>query len=182
MGANGSALTWKDPERDKQLRELLSEGFSSSLIGDKMGLSRNAIIGRAHRLGLTCGNGKHRTSKRRERKAPEPKPVKVQAHMNGALAFQITRAIRAKMLRDEAPDQELPKTAIIDGFRHLTVLELENGDCRFPTGEGAGIRFCGRAQVEGFPYCFTHARMAFRPAQERKGHTKSAHSSTGQFA
>lgn len=49
--ARVASVTWT-PEKDDMLRSMLADGYSSSLIANELGFTRNAVIGRKHRLGL----------------------------------------------------------------------------------------------------------------------------------
>lgn len=172
-------------ERDEMLRRLHADDVSFALIADKItretvgtAISRSACMGRAHRLGLP-GRVAGSTPRHSLRRTP---PARTSTQATGGAAAQITRNIIARRLHEEAPDLGA-QVELCDGFRHLTLAELTDETCRWPQGNGPSYVFCGLTPHERFPYCRRHARIAYLPAPERaKGQTKTAHTSTGQFA
>ena len=71
----------------------------------------------------------------------------------------------------------MPKLRCIEIVpRHLALVDLEPGDCRYPYGgdeEGEAITFCGRPRQEGFSYCAPHFQLTRNPgiARERPAAT-----------
>jgi GcrA cell cycle regulator len=128
----------------------------SSIISKQFGLriSRNSVIGKAARLGIPLNKNTSGPKPKAEPK-PKRKPKATPAQRRGL-------GVAPTMSK---PQQPAPAKIRCDplkaGMFHVT--ELEEGMCKWPTGEGAEITFCGLNQVEGMPYCGPHCRLAFQP-------------------
>ena len=160
--------TWTD-ERVELLKKLWSEGFSASQIAAEMGgVTRNAVIGKVHRLGLS-GRGKTSTPG-----APRPrKPRPVGAPLAGARTIRGATALAPKFTpRPEipAPEVDFDEDVVIPFSERVTIMELREFMCRWPMGDPTkpDFRFCGGRAIGGMPYCTHHARVAYQPATERK--------------
>ena len=156
-------------ERVELLKRLWSEGRSASQIAAEIGgVSRNAVIGKVHRLGLAGrvlkGNGEQPTAGRRPRgeaetaSAPAAETPAVLAPAPPAFALVQTQAAR------DPADVALPESA------RVTIMELREFMCRWPMGDPSSpdFRFCGDRAITGLPYCTHHSRIAYQPAAERK--------------
>jgi GcrA cell cycle regulator len=150
------------PEHSAALTENLAQGMSYSeiarTINAKFGTnySRNAALGRAKRMGLG-GTRRPANWARLPPRAEQPNLCKL-------------RERYAAMSRWFVPvfePVESPKLRCADvDPRHLSLLELESGDCHYPYGgdeEGEAITFCGRARREGSSYCEAHFRLTCGP-------------------
>jgi GcrA cell cycle regulator len=150
------------PEHSAALSEYLAQGMSYSEIARAINAkfnttySRNAALGRAQRMGLG-GTGRPRDWARLPPKAEQPSLHKV-------------RERYASMSRWFVPvfePVESPKLRCADvNPRHLSLLELESGDCRYPYGgdeEGEAITFCGHARREDSSYCTPHFHLIRGP-------------------
>jgi GcrA cell cycle regulator len=155
-----------EAEHTQALREYLARGLSYSEIADAInsrfntGYSRNAAIGRAKRLGL-AGPERPGDSLRHFPK----RPPKARA---SRLRQPRERHIPDFMPRMPAPEpMEMPKLRCIEIVpRHLALVDLEPGDCRYPYGgdeEGEAITFCGHPRQEGFSYCTPHFQLTRNP-------------------
>ena len=131
-------------QRAERLRELWRLGLSVDKIAAEIGgITRNAVIGKAHRLGLDV------LYPRRPRTGP---------------------SARVKTTRDKTavvqPQQGAVHAANNFTSQNLTLMQLEASSCRWPVdgSEAAGFFFCG-AQVSGkFPYCEYHVGFAHQPS------------------
>ena len=145
-------MSWT-PEREEKLRELWKKGHSGSQIANMLGdTTRNAVIGKAHRLKLEARSiSKKSTSKPNTEKntAPEIKNQK------------LGRKAKFKaLLLDKNFESENP-----------TKLEnLTEDHCRWPLGEKMepATLFCGRKSMEKFPYCKLHLLYAFQPKNAKE--------------
>ena len=150
------------PEVDAQLEQGIKEGLSYSLIAARIGgITRNAAIGRAHRLGIaiprttvTRIKSKRRNAPYQPRKRSDPKSFKLHSRRPSAAIFQA--------------EPYTPKPApFIPENERKSLLQLEERDCRWPCTDEPPHMFCGRAKVAGLPYCDEHARIAFVPPHPR---------------
>lgn len=147
---------WTD-EQIEMLKVLFAKGLSSSQISKEIGggLSRSAVIGKVHRLGLA---GKA-TPSAPVRAAAKPKPAQPSLRVIGDAVFE---EAEARLPREVVPERaEAPGSA--------TLLTLEGRMCKWPIGDPASdtFTFCGRRREEG-SYCATHARVAFQPPKGGK--------------
>jgi GcrA cell cycle regulator len=158
-------MSWTD-ERVELLKKLWSDGLSASQIaGELGGITRNAVIGKVHRLGLSGRAKSASTAVARPRKA------RSSSHMLRMARASIrgnTALAHAYEIEDEAAP-ELVENVIPIGQRR-TILELTEQTCRWPIGDpgSTDFFFCGGNPVGGSPYCAYHARMAYQPAAARR--------------
>lgn len=144
---------WTD-KAVEDLKTLWARGLSASQIAGQLGaVSRNAVIGKAHRLGLA---GRARP----ERQAVAAKHQHRTRHRSKAKAPPMNK--REKSLADLLTAEPLPPKEVTDIARK-TFAELESTDCRWPVGEPGepGFGFCGCKASAGLPYCQDHARRAY---------------------
>ena len=159
-------MSWTD-ERVELLRKLWLDGLSASQIAAELahGITRNAVIGKVHRLGLS-GRVKAQAPaapRQRTRSAaprPAPRPSAPIARGNLAVAFRPM----------EAPEPLPMEDVVIPMSEMVTIMELREGMCRWPVGDPTTpeFRFCGSKGASVGPYCQHHARIAYQPAQERR--------------
>jgi len=167
-------LTWTK-ERVELLTKLWIEGLSASQIAAKLGedVSRNAVISKAHRLGLTHGEAKRvRTPRSRKPRSPDPAPTdQASSHDEPTPVSMPPTPVAAN-----EPPAALPAPLPIRGeavaprSEGVTIMELREGVCRWPLGDPSTpeFRFCGARANTGLPYCTHHAQIAYQPATERK--------------
>jgi len=141
-------MNWSD-DRVEQLKTLWTEGLSASQIARALGgVTRNAVIGKVHRLGLA---GRASPSRAERPRVSMPKSPSMRAHVPAI------------------PVVEEDPLTLEDGS-HATVLTISDRMCRWPIGDPAAteFHFCGRSPKSGSPYCEAHARKAYQPQQQRK--------------
>ena len=192
--------TWTD-ERVEQLRKLWSDGLSASQIATEIGgVSRNAVIGKVHRLGLS-GRTKTpipATTARPARKAPAPAPqatapisrpapsapASAPAPAPRPIAASFSSASLAAAPAIEKPIAEIaakPMPAahgdvVVPLSERVTIMDLREFMCRWPMGDptSPSFRFCGARSVTGMPYCTHHASIAYQPVMDRRRDRKRA--------
>ena len=156
-------MSWTD-ERVELLKKLWADGLSASQIaGELGGVTRNAVIGKVHRLGLS-GRAKSPSSS-----SPRPRKARASSHMmrvsrgsmrgNTALAYDY----------DIEPEPELIEK-LIPVAQRRTLLELTEATCRWPVGDPGSPEFffCGGETITSLPYCAYHSRVAYQPPSERR--------------
>jgi GcrA cell cycle regulator len=153
-------MGWTD-DRVETLRKLWTEGLSASQIAKQLGgVTRNAVIGKVHRLGLA---GRATPSRPAKRPRPVARP----------------RLVSASPGSPQRPrPQQAPYLALVPHLEPLkaedgsvtTVLTLSDNVCKWPIGDptDATFAFCGRGAGQSGPYCADHASLAFQPAQPRR--------------
>ena len=174
----GAKLSWTD-ERVELLKKLWTEGLSASQIAGRLGsgVTRNAVIGKVHRLNLSGRAPQPRTSQpRAPRKQREPS---LAGRANGMPSMPTAGATALKpMLRVEVQPrpQSLPEpkpVRLVDlpkGGGRVTILHLSEKTCKWPIGDPGSDEFCfcGHGPRDGSPYCEYHARLAYQPLQDRR--------------
>lgn len=158
----------RDEAHSKALRECLDKGMTFSEIAralnERFGTAytRNAAIGRARRMGLSVCERAAGTVPDRP-KQPDARRL---------------RKKRARRLAQPAPkpttlerDAVLQLRCVAITPRHLALVDLEAGDCRYPYGgdaEGEPITFCGHPRHEGSSYCPSHFHLTSLPEVVRE--------------
>ncbi|HEY9011055.1 MAG TPA: GcrA family cell cycle regulator [Devosia sp.] len=185
---------WTD-ERVELLKKLWLEGLSASQIAGVLGegVTRNAVIGKVHRLKLS-GRAKPASSAPRVRTAPRPAARRVASPsagrslgggssaglggmmksrplpsgggaIHGATALKISEEFETEVYT--APQvQEL----YIPEDQRLTLLQLNEHTCKWPIGDplSPDFYFCGQHSDEGRPYCEFHSRRAYHQIEKKK--------------
>lgn len=170
------AGAWTD-ERVELLKKLWSDGLSASQIAAELGsVTRNAVIGKVHRLGLS-GRAKSAAQPAAPRNAaPRKAPTRSPSHpmANPAAATRGAHALApsfAPQADVEAAQEPAPSEDVVIPFsERVTIMELREYMCRWPMGDPttAEFRFCGARSQTGMPYCGYHARIAYQPAADRR--------------
>lgn len=160
-------MSWND-ERVELLRKLWAEGLSASQIASRLGsVTRNAVIGKVHRLGLAgrATTSRVKSHRPRTRPAPTKKLAKPRFANVGNVAVRNLFPADAEPYVPPAEELEIPMP------ERKSIQTLSESSCRWPIGDPqeAGFHFCGKHKVAGLPYCEFHARRAFQPPQPRRG-------------
>jgi len=141
-------MLWTD-EAVETLKKLALEGRSASAIAAELGAaSRNAVIGKASRIGITLKGGGASPRRASSASSSRPGPASGSAPKKAAWRFA---------------------DAEVGEMRRLTFEHMRGLACRWPLGDpGSGdFAYCGLAPVEGRSYCAGHCRMAYRPPDPR---------------
>ena len=166
MSAN--CATWTS-ERIELLTRCLQAGLSCGQIAREIGVTRNAVIGKINRLGLSRPRDvigsqlerRHaaRLARPKTARTWRPKPSRVDI-------FAQNEMLMAAFPRPQPRAEDIP---IYNG-RGCTLLELSQMRCRWPISNPGveGFCFCGNEPVKGLPYCLGHARIAYRSAGRQR--------------
>jgi len=169
------SFSWTD-ERVEMLKKLWIEGLSASQIAAELGgITRNAVIGKVHRLGLQ-GRVKQGINARipraaRPRKPPQPRGYALR--IAGGFApksitpLQLEARLQEGFAAIDASNIVAPE---VKAVQRKTLLEVGSADCHWPIGDpgSADFYFCGGEAITGVSYCAYHARIAYRPAPTRE--------------
>jgi GcrA cell cycle regulator len=146
-------------ERTELLKKLFDAGLSCSQIAGEIGTTRNAVIGKMHRLGLSRPKDLFPRLKPRREPRDTWRPKAVRPKISG-----LSISAQREMLRAAYPSAA-SNEAPIDSPHKCSLLELSHTQCRWPLSEPgcADFGFCGNPSVDGLSYCSGHARLAYRP-------------------
>ncbi len=179
-------MAWTD-ERIALLKQYWEEGRSASQIAELLGesLSRNAVIGKAHRLGLASRPSPLKTGEAKaEPKAPRAEPKA--ASPKPAPARPAPAAPVAAPAQAQAPERPAPvsaaepvamepasvaaRTAPRPKGGRVTLLDLNDRICKWPIGhpDEPDFHFCGKPVNPGFPYCGEHCLVAYQAQMPRR--------------
>ncbi|MEX2741571.1 GcrA family cell cycle regulator [Rhizobium mongolense] len=170
-------MNWTD-ERVERLKKLWSEGLSASQIAAQLGgVSRNAVIGKVHRLSLpgrAKAGGATTTARAPKRNTSA---VRVPNYASRIATRTVTRQQGATMLKEEVEidlmeemDYRPAANVVVPISRRLGLTELTERTCKWPVGDPLkdDFHFCGCDSPDTSPYCSYHQRMAYQPVNERR--------------
>jgi GcrA cell cycle regulator len=155
-----SESPWTE-QRIARLRELHAEGWSFSEIAADLGegLTRNACIGKAARIGLP---GRERNAPKRgtTKRRQAPPKLRIVRRLQRTNPFNNDMKVVETVEGDEPISTLDPNDIPVE--QRKTLLELEPNDCRWPYGDPGkdNFFFCGAPKVDGFSYCGTHRRVS----------------------
>ena len=169
-------MTWTD-ERVELLKKLWTEGLSASQIAAELGgVTRNAVIGKVHRLSLS-GRAKPASAPvARTRKAAVPlsRPTTGQRPQTYSRPLVAGNTALKPMAQPLAEPRRAPRPieedVVVPISLHATILTLTEQTCKWPNGDPSTeeFHFCGQRSKAGIPYCEYHSRIAYQPVQERR--------------
>ncbi len=192
-------MSWTD-ERVEKLKQLWGDGMSASQIAKALGgVTRNAVIGKVHRLGLsnrgTASGGQ--TASDDAKKAAKParpsRPAKAAAEPKHAVAAAeavkpapvivrtppaIRDATQPRAPGLPTPEERAARATLAEiekMARRLDLLSLTERTCKWPIGDPTeeSFHFCGLPSVTGKPYCEHHVAVAFQPMSTRRDRARA---------
>ena len=181
-------MSWND-ERVETLKKLWNQGLSASQIAGELGhgITRNAVIGKVPRVGLSGRAKAPSTSPSRPRKATRA-PSHPMGHsqmnrmrsssgssvsgvsmptMRGSLALSASMPMVSPIVEyTPAPIEDV----VVPMAERITLMELRESTCRWPFGDPSSteFRFCGASSPIGTPYCEFHSKLAYQPSNDRR--------------
>jgi GcrA cell cycle regulator len=153
--------TWTS-ERVALLKSYFDAGLSCSQIAREIGTTRNAVIGKMHRLGLSRPKDAF-ADRLAARCATRPKAVRRKP-------WRLNIHAQREMLMATYPGRAAEEPAV-ESAHKCSLLELSQAQCRWPISEPGAedFAFCGNTSVDGLSYCVGHARIAYRlPGRARR--------------
>jgi len=182
-------MAWTD-ERVETLKKMWGDGQSASQIARELGgVTRNAVIGKVHRLGLsnrTGGGGTAKPATRENAKTATRPTTAPKAEPAQAAPAEIVRRPVTHLRRPIIPaGQPLPPQPSANEIspealasvreiekkaKKISLMELTERTCKWPIGDPAtdDFWFCGLAVKTGKPYCEAHVSVAFQPMSSRR--------------
>ena len=190
-------MSWTD-DRVELLKKMWGEGKSASQIAKELGgVTRNAVIGKVHRLGLSnrstggastsnteatetkakAAPKKEAKAEPKPRPAPAPEPIAAPAPVPRPVVTGRKAIIPAgqplppQPSANEISPEALAKVSEVEKkAKKLGLLELTERTCKWPVGDPAtdDFWFCGLPVQAGKPYCEAHVGVAFQPMSSRR--------------
>jgi GcrA cell cycle regulator len=177
QASGGEKLSWTE-ERVDLLKKLWADGLSASQIAARLGngVTRNAVIGKVHRLNLSGRATQPRSATQRApRKTREPSHPGRSTGMPsmpsaGGAALKAFHRAEPVARQISLPEPEPLRLVDLPKDGRVTILHLSDKTCKWPIGDPGheDFCFCGHKPREGSPYCEYHARAAYQPLQDRR--------------
>ena len=148
------------------LRQMAIEGKSASVIAAAIGApSRNAVIGKANRIGIKLSGQAHCSSPRPPRSATSRPRRPAIARTDSPLW---KRAVVPALPRERKPAWLFAEAQVGEMLK-VGLEDISEGACRWPLGDPVNEDFvyCGLATAKGRSYCAGHCRMAYKPPNAR---------------
>ena len=145
-------MSWND-EKVEKLKELWGKGNTASQIAEIIGgLSRNAVIGKAHRLNLSA--------KIKTRTATSNKNFETSMEANKIKSSKGRKSKFRSLIIEKDFEAENPKQ----------LEELDESSCKWPVGhpDEKDFYFCGRSSLKDFSYCKLHLLYAYQPKGKKE--------------
>lgn len=166
-------MEWTD-ETITRLRALWTEGLSTAEIGRRLGVSKNAVVGKAHRLDLDarpspirpCPDGPRPRPPARRGRSPTLPPLASTARAAPYAAVpRLAAALAPRPQPVRQPTVATPRLQAVAPRPYGRVIT-----CCWPLGEPGtkSFRFCDGDSVPGKPYCEEHAKLAYVQIRDRR--------------
>ena len=136
-------MSWTH-ERIEQLKKLWEAGYTASNIATELGgITRNAVIGKAHRLGLS-------------------------GRMKSKSKVSSVSIVRKRKMPVNKNSKIIELTTSVEPMNPTSFADIKDGLCRWPLGEPEDLdfKFCGRKCAEGIIYCTEHHSLAYQPLNQ----------------
>tara|TARA_Y100000590_G_scaffold364139_1_gene422297 strand:+ start:53844 stop:54332 length:489 start_codon:yes stop_codon:yes gene_type:complete len=159
-------MAWTD-EKVELLRKLWSEGLSASQIANKIGdVTRNAVIGKVHRLGL---EGRAKPLSRKSVTVGQLDANVISVSYSGNLAFKGTPEDNFPHNKNDIINNQENQLYIAPDEK-VTILNLTENNCKWPIGDPRDddFHFCGHAPSNGSPYCEDHSKVAYKKSKANR--------------
>lgn len=187
-------MSWTD-DRVETLKKLWGEGQSASQIAKVLGgVTRNAVIGKVHRLGLASRTAAKPEPAKAAKEAPAPKAKSKTKAKAKAAPKEVEKAApepkekkkpvvthKPPVTTSTFPHPPAPSEPLVDlvevdaAAKKLSLLELNERTCKWPIGDPSKgeFYFCGHPVAAGKPYCSSHVAAAYQPMSSRRDRDRS---------
>ena len=158
-------MSWNE-EKVEKLKELWGKGSTASQIAEIIGgISRNAVIGKAHRLNLS--------SKIKTRNASSSQNFDNSSEENSSKQKRGRKSKFQSLIIEKDFEPENPKK----------LEELDDSSCKWPVGhpEEQSFYFCGRSSLKDFSYCKLHLLYAYQPKGRKEEPVADKDEETPQY-
>ncbi len=159
-------MEWSEEAIDR-LRTAWADGLSTAEIGRQMGISKNAVVGKAHRLNLTS-----RPSPIRRDGAKKPRRRQARRIVGPTLPALTASMAPLPQPMNETVPQPVPAQRPAPVLRAVAAPRIGGRvtPCCWPIGEPGtrSFRFCDGDSVAGRPYCEEHASLAYVKIRDRR--------------
>ena len=158
-------MSWNE-EKVEKLKELWGKGSTASQIAEIIGgISRNAVIGKAHRLNLS--------SKIKTRNASSSQNFDNSSEENSSKQRRSRKSKFQSLIIEKDFEPENPKK----------LEELDESSCKWPVGhpEEESFYFCGRSSLKDFSYCKLHLLYAYQPKGRKEEPVAEKDEETPQY-
>jgi GcrA cell cycle regulator len=158
-------MSWNE-EKVEKLKELWGKGSTASQIAEIIGgISRNAVIGKAHRLNLS--------SKIKTRNASSSQNFDNGSEENSSKQRRDRKSKFQSLIIEKDFEPENPKK----------LEELDESSCKWPVGhpEEESFYFCGRSSLKDFSYCKLHLLYAYQPKGRKEEPVAEKDEETPQY-
>ena len=158
-------MSWNE-EKVEKLKELWGKGSTASQIAEIIGgISRNAVIGKAHRLNLS--------SKIKTRNASSSQNFDNSSEENSSKQKRGRKSKFQSLIIEKDFEPENPKK----------LEELDESSCKWPIGhpEEQSFYFCGRSSLKDFSYCKLHLLYAYQPRGRKEEPVADKDEETPQY-
>ena len=159
-------MSWNE-EKVSKLKELWGKGNTASQIAEIIGgISRNAVIGKAHRLNLS--------SKLKTKNASSNQKFSNNSDENNLKERKERKSKFKSLIIEKDFEPENPKK----------LEELDEGSCKWPNGhpEEEAFYFCGRSSLKNFSYCKLHLLYAYQPKGRKEDPTVDKEEEQPQYS
>ena len=173
----------------KKLKALVGRGLSTSEMGKKLGMSKNAVVGKLNRMGWNSGTAEESakkssktksnskkatvaetksTTKKSAAKKPVAKKVVKESKKTTKTVKEVTVAKPIKTASKKTKKDLALHELLIQ--HALQLASLKPNQCRWPIGDpdSENFHFCGETVCSGKPYCYEHCRQAYQFTPPKK--------------
>ena len=181
----------------KKLKSLVGKGLSTAEMGKKLGMSKNAVVGKLNRLGWnakgsdaepqkTSKTNKTKTvSKTAEKAAAKKVVVEKKSKTTASVKKPVKESGDSSKKKTVAKTKDVQKPAVKTASKKskkdlalhelliqhaLQMANLKQNQCRWPIGDpdSENFHFCGETVFAGKPYCYEHCRQAYQLTPPKK--------------